>query len=495
MKFLLKFFLFALFFFFGFREVALAVPPPDFLFNVGSQIVQFFSVAILFLSAIAASMSQVAKVFFARIHHKKLFWGGLALGIIGVSFFSAYYYGQYEQQKTYEAWIAESKTQNVDVPAVDTTLDKLKLNGQEVIPAAIPTEPQPPEDTNAQFIRAYYKNISAGKFSEAYAVSKKSVSLETYKGWYKDLTSLTVDDLQPIDEKTYSLRLTLNERGKITQFAVLMGLVRDASGNIKIASSQVRTLSTLASAAAPIVKITETSAEDTQEEGAFFDRNTNLNLSVSNEEFQQITQSNPGAFVLDAREDEEFEIGYFPGSTHVRFADLLAGEWIRLPTDQAVYVFCWSGIRGKEVAEFLRSKKILARYVENGADKWVAFGGQWTGGIKFLSKYTEDRYKVVFTLDELKQHMQEGAFTVDSRMKSRYDAWHIPGSINIPIIYTPSVKIEELLGRVPAGKKVITICDDFVSCFDAKVTGVKLEKKGHEFLGRYNRPWEYRGAQ
>ncbi|MBI2638899.1 rhodanese-like domain-containing protein [Candidatus Peregrinibacteria bacterium] len=284
-----------------------------------------------------------------------------------------------------------------------------------------------------------------------------------------------------------------------------MALAEDAIGNLKIASSEVRTLS------APKVKIIETATaatplppkvprrriveNDIQEDETFFEKNKNLNLAVSNEEFQQITRDNPQAYVLDAREDEEFEIGYFPGSNHMRFADLLAGEWIRLPTDKVVYVFCWSGIRGKEVAEFLRSKKILARYVENGADKWVAFGGTWTGGIKFLSKYTEDRYKVVFTLEELRQHMADGAFIVDSRIKAKYDAWHISDSINIPIIYTPSVRIEELLAKVPSGKKVITICDDFISCFDAKVTGVKLEKKGHEFLGRYNKPWEYRAAQ
>lgn len=505
MKLISRFLLLIAFFLVG-ASVAFAVPPPDFLFNVGSQIVQFFSIAVLFLSAIAASMSQFAKVFFMRIQHKKLFWISIGLSVVIFSFGAAYYYGRYEQQKAYKNWIAESETQNKDIAATDTSLDQLKIQVPEtsinpppstLLPAPQTPPSPPPEDKNIQFIRTYYNNLSAGKIAEAYAVSKKSVSLETYKSWYKDLTSLTVDNLQPIDEKSYSLRLTLNEAGKLTQYAVLMTLAEDTTGSLKIASSEVRILS------APKVKIVETAkvprrriVENTiQEDDVFFEQNKNLALAVTNEEFQQITGGSAQPYVLDAREDEEFEIGYFQGSNHIRFADLLAGEWIRLPTDKVIYVFCWSGIRGKEVAEFLRSKKILARYVENGADKWVAFGGTWTGGIKFLSKYTEDRYKLVFTLEELRQRMADGAFIVDSRIKSKYDAWHITGSINIPIIYTPSVRIEELLAQVPAGKKVITMCDDFVSCFDAKVTGVKLEKKGHEFLGRYNKPWEYRGAQ
>ena len=50
--------------------------------------------------------------------------------------------------------------------------------------------------------------------------------------------------------------------------------------------------------------------------------------------------------------------------------------------------------------------------------------------------------------------------------------------------------MEDVLSAVPPGP-FITICDDFVSCFDARVAGVKLEEKGHEFLGRYNKPWDW----
>ena len=93
--------------------------------------------------------------------------------------------------------------------------------------------------------------------------------------------------------------------------------------------------------------------------------------------------SDPNIFILDAREDEEYEIGHMPGSTHIRFADLLAGMWGDLPEDQEIYVLCWSGIRGKELTEFLRSKAVNARYIEEGADGWVADGGVWEGEIKF----------------------------------------------------------------------------------------------------------------
>jgi len=34
------------------------------------------------------------------------------------------------------------------------------------------------------------------------------------------------------------------------------------------------------------------------------------------------------------------------------------------------------------------------------------------------------------------------------------------------------------------------VCDSFVNCFDAVLTGTELERRGHIFLGRYNSPWE-----
>jgi rhodanese-related sulfurtransferase len=227
---------------------------------------------------------------------------------------------------------------------------------------------------------------------------------------------------------------------------------------------------------------------NTNQDTSFYESNQGTPLMISNEEFAKIPSD---AYVLDAREDEEYEIGYYPGSHHIRFADIKSGEWIKLPTNQTIYVLCWSGIRGKEVAEFLRTKKILSRYVDKGADGWVAYGGKWNGGIKFRATYNEDRYKVVFTTDEVRQYVQQGVVIVDSRNAEKYAKRHIPGSISIPIIYTPSSKIEEVLKQVPPNSTVITVCDDFVSCFDATVTGVKLEKHGHAFLGRYNKPWEY----
>jgi rhodanese-related sulfurtransferase len=353
-----------LFLFIAGTQSVLAVPPPDFLFSVGAQVMQIFSILAIFLSAAVVSASRFFKVYFQSIKYKKIIMVALAITIIGTSLATAYGYQQYEQNKQYREWIAQSKAQIINESTQNNSTQEVNIK-----PAIINRE-----------------------------------------------------------------------------------TIRDTS---------------------------------------LYETNTSVPVAISNADFKQVI-SDGNVFVLDAREDEEYAIGNSPQSTHIRFADLMAGEWVKLPADRTIYVFCWSGMRGKEVTDFLRSKKILARYIDKGADGWVASGGKWTGGIKFSSKYGEDRYQKVFNLDEMKKFIEDGVVIVDSRPAAKYNKKHIAGSINIPIIYTASSKMDTVLEQVPSGKKVITVCDDFISCFDAKVTGVKLEKRGNEFLGRYNKPWEYK---
>ena len=136
-------------------ETARAVPPPDFLFNLGSQIVQAFSVAALFLSAIVAAVSQFGKTFWVHIKHKGLVWGIAILGIVAVSYASASYYEKYRQDAEYEKWIKESEAQEEAAGdgMVDTTLDLLQLenedgdaaaSSEDAPPSQIATVSQPP---------------------------------------------------------------------------------------------------------------------------------------------------------------------------------------------------------------------------------------------------------------------------------------------------------------------------------------------------------------
>lgn len=230
-------------------------------------------------------------------------------------------------------------------------------------------------------------------------------------------------------------------------------------------------------------------------ESSYFHDNATLPLDISNGDFAAIESipssdgtpptaaANP--YVLDAREDEEVEIGRYPGSVHVRLADLLDGAYAGVPRDRTVYVFCWSGIRGSEVATFLRDHGVLARYLSDGAEGWVSSGGRWDGGVKFSSVYSAPQYARTLTADETDATVADGAVLVDARDAERTARKPIAGSIPISAIFTPTSALETAFALVPAGVDVIAVCDDFVSCFDAKLVGIRLEKRGHAFVGRY----------
>jgi rhodanese-related sulfurtransferase len=488
MKFSLSIIILSLLLISAMTRQAQAVPPPDFIFNIGSQVVQIFSFLALGFSILAGILKRFFQTSPFIVRHRKLFWLVVGIGIVALSYYGATVYSNYRQQRVYTEWVEESKQQDLTIPeeTEEDGLDKLKIG--ELKPVAGPRGEET-EDTNVKFIREYYRNLARGNIVAAYAVSSKIVPLEEYKEWYKDTTDITLDSIQKINASTYSLGLTLHERAGATRYAVLMRLRTGQNGQPEIERSDVRVLADITNLQG---SMSRPSGDSVTVTGEFFEQNQHLKIAVGNDEFKQILATSVDVFVLDAREDEEFEIGQFPGSHHIRFADLKSGEWIVLPQDKVIYVFCWSGIRGKEVAEFLRSKKIVARYVGAGADGWVDSGGKWQGQLKFLSKYTEDRYQIVFNTDEVKNYAAGGVVLVDSRHPAKYKRSHIAGSVSIPVIYTPTSQMEQVFSQISAGSRVITICDDFVSCFDAKVTGVKLEKRGHTFLGRYNNPWDYK---
>lgn len=481
-------------------QQAKALPAPDFVFNVASSIAQFFGIAFIFLSAMSAAAYRFLRQ--RLVGRKRLvFWISVGAGILILSGGGAWIYGRYIQWDSMTRWsmgsiqnrqdASTATTAFVPESILDSSIDLIPASASSVHPGdtldqltfglgtssfmGARTSP----DSVKSFIINYYQAIASHNFEDAYAMSKQSVPIETFEAWYKDVTDIRIAKMQRIDDVRTSLELTLFEGGVVTRYGVLMDVLIDAKTGspIRVDRSIVRVLGQSASGVRE--------QQPVQVESPAW-----AVLKITNKEFQAMLDSNQTDYlVLDAREDLEYEYGRFPGATHIRFADLKAGRWIELPTDRPVMVYCWSGLRGKEVAEFLRTKKIYARYIEEGASGWVAADGHWDGEVNFLSVYKEDRYRRVITLDGVKKSLAQGAVLVDTRAPSVYKKWHIPGSFNIPLMSTPSVNLEDVFAQTSASAQVITVCDDYISCFDAKLTGVELERRGRTFLGRFIEPW------
>ncbi|MCW2521758.1 MAG: Rhodanese domain protein [Frankiales bacterium] len=84
-------------------------------------------------------------------------------------------------------------------------------------------------------------------------------------------------------------------------------------------------------------------------------------------------QIQAGAFLLDVREDDEWQAGHAPAATHVPMGELSAraGE---VPTDRTIICVCHLGGRSAVVADALNRGGWRALNLTGGMNAWAAAG-------------------------------------------------------------------------------------------------------------------------
>jgi rhodanese-related sulfurtransferase len=80
-----------------------------------------------------------------------------------------------------------------------------------------------------------------------------------------------------------------------------------------------------------------------------------------------------GAFLLDVREDDEWEAGHAPEAVHVAMG-LVAGRIAELPSDRTLVCVCRVGGRSGVVATSLDGAGYDVRNVEGGMLGWEQAG-------------------------------------------------------------------------------------------------------------------------
>jgi rhodanese-related sulfurtransferase len=80
-----------------------------------------------------------------------------------------------------------------------------------------------------------------------------------------------------------------------------------------------------------------------------------------------------GAFLIDVREDSEYQSGHVPGAKHIPLGSL--GERLNeIPKDQEIWVICQSGGRSMKAANALEDLGYSAVSVEGGTGAWIQAG-------------------------------------------------------------------------------------------------------------------------
>jgi rhodanese-related sulfurtransferase len=86
-----------------------------------------------------------------------------------------------------------------------------------------------------------------------------------------------------------------------------------------------------------------------------------------------VTSVPEGAYLLDVRENNEWDAGHAPNATHVPLGELPA-RYAELPVDQSIVVICRMGGRSAKATAFLRDRGLDAHNYEGGMRAWAAAG-------------------------------------------------------------------------------------------------------------------------
>ncbi|MDL4773573.1 MULTISPECIES: rhodanese-like domain-containing protein [Thermomonosporaceae] len=79
------------------------------------------------------------------------------------------------------------------------------------------------------------------------------------------------------------------------------------------------------------------------------------------------------AYLLDVREQEEWDAGHAPGAVHIPMSRL-GDRAAEVPQDREVYVICRSGARSAQVTVALNQAGWLAKNVDGGMKRWAELG-------------------------------------------------------------------------------------------------------------------------
>lgn len=199
--------------------------------------------------------------------------------------------------------------------------------------------------------------------------------------------------------------------------------------------------------------------------------------------------------IIDVRENEEFEVGSIEGAAHLRYPDVLARSEIFTENTKTL-LLCYSGNRSSELCGELAKQGKECNFMMGGYEKWMTESRPMSANVDMsiadLRQLPDFKNKDLL-LDTPDVHTlvaEEGAQFLDVRYPNDFVKGHLPGAQNITMRALSSAALTE---RISALEDVpyIAACYDKRSCFYSQLIGLRLEREGLTFLGRYSVPHEY----
>ena len=218
-------------------------------------------------------------------------------------------------------------------------------------------------------------------------------------------------------------------------------------------------------------------------------------LGISTDTLSEWLDNDVPVNIIDVRENEEFETGAIEGASHLRYPDVLSRASL-FPDNTKTLLLCYSGNRSSELCSALAEQGQQCNFMTGGYEKWMTESRPLSSSVDLtmndLRQLPDFNNKDVLldTPDVHKLVNEEGAQFIDVRYPNDFVKDHLPDAINITMRALPSAALNERIESLE-DKPYIAACYDKRSCFYGQLIGLRLERAGLDFRGRYTVPHEY----
>lgn len=216
---------------------------------------------------------------------------------------------------------------------------------------------------------------------------------------------------------------------------------------------------------------------------------------ISTDTLAEWLESEVPVNIIDVRENEEFEVGAIEGAAHLRYPDVLARSDLFTENSKTL-LLCYSGNRSSELCGELAKQGKECNFMMGGYEKWMTETRPMSSDVDLSIadlRQLPDFNNKDLLLDTPDVHTlvaNDGAQFLDVRYPNDFVKGHLPDAQNITMRALSSAALAE---RISALDDVpyIAACYDKRSCFYSQLIGLRLERAGLDFRGRYSVPHEY----
>jgi len=199
--------------------------------------------------------------------------------------------------------------------------------------------------------------------------------------------------------------------------------------------------------------------------------------------------------IIDVREDEEIASGTIDGAKHIRYPDLLANPSL-LGENSNTLLLCYSGNRSSELCTGFTEQGHSCNFMVGGYEKWLSESRPLGNDVEITSEELRalpdfpNKEVLLDTPEVTTMVTEESAQFVDVRYPGEFEQGHLPNAINITMRALGSDELDDRINALP-DTPLITACYDKRSCFYSQLIGLRMDRAGKDFRGRYTVPHEF----